>query len=162
MSYALIIDDDTTLLKDWVAVVQQRGYEAVTASTWENGLMLFQALSPNLVIADYQLPGSRHGLKLLAEVKRLRPSVRLILISAFLNEEDIENIMALGLVDRALTKGDSIGTTEVILDEIAQAASTADEDTNWVEFARAHVTAQKVSEEELNELDATLTRERLR
>lgn len=162
MSYALVIDDNTDLLKSLEATVQQRGFEVTTASTWDEGLALFHILSPDLVVADYNMPGSRHGLKLLAEVRRLRPSVRLILISAYLNEEDMDEVGNLGLVDRAFTKGASIATIESILEEIAQAAETASEGTDWVEFAKAHVDAQGVSEDALEELDSTLTKNRLR
>lgn len=161
MSYALVIDDDTNLLDSLRAAVQQRGLDVATASTWDEGLSLFQILSPDLVIADYNMPGSKHGLKLLAEISRLRPSVRLILISAYLNEEDMSKIGDLGLVDRAFAKGSSVSTMQAILEEIAKAAEAADQQTDWVQFARAHVNAQSVSEEALEELDAALTRNRL-
>lgn len=161
MTYALVIDDDTGLLDSVRATVQQKGLEVETASTWDEGLALFHILSPDLIIADYNMPGSKHGLKLLAEVRHLRPSVRLILMSAFLNEEDMDDISGLGLVDRALTKGSSIATMKVLLEEIDQAAQAADHKTDWVEFVKAHVSAQSVSSEALDELDSTLTRTRL-
>jgi len=105
-------------------------------------------------------PGQVH-LKLLAEISQLRPSVRLILISAYLNEEDMSKIADLGLVHRTFTKGSSIATVEAILEEIAKAAETADQQTDWVQFASAHVKAQSVSEEALEELDTALTKNRL-
>lgn len=156
-----MIDDDTGLLDSLRGTVQQRDLEVATASTWDEGLALFHVLSPDLVIADYNMPGSKHGLKLLAEVKRLRPSVRLILMSAYLNEEDMDDVYELSLVDQAFTKGSSVKTMEALLEEIAQASQTADRRTDWVEFAKAHVSAQSLSAEALDELDSALTRKRL-
>jgi CheY-like chemotaxis protein len=162
MSYSLVIDDDADLLESLKATVRQHNLDVVAASTWNEGLSLFHVLSPNLVIADYNMPGSRHGLQLLAEIKQLRPSVRLILMSAYLSEEDMDRVESLGLVDRAFTKGSAVTTTEAILDEIARAAETADKGTDWVEFAKAHVDGQSVSQEALDELDSALKKNRLR
>jgi len=86
MVYALLIDDDAAITQAAKTTIEAQGLHIEIASTWDDGLAKFYAYSPDLVISDYNLPGSRMGLALLSEVSKLRPSVRLVLISAFLNE----------------------------------------------------------------------------
>src|SRR5258708_3561417 len=101
MSYALLIDDRPEPRESLSRAARLAGLELLTAETWDEGLGMFQVHAPTLVIADYQLPDSPHGIQLLFAIRRLSPSVRLILLSAFIQEEDVPEIEALGLVDRA-------------------------------------------------------------
>ena len=139
MGYALLIDDDEALVGSVSRAVAFADLALDTALSWDDGLSLFLALGPNLVIADYHMRGSRHGLQLLAEVKRLRPSVKVVLVSAYFNDGDVAEIMSLGLVDAALRKLDLVGTSEAIVALIAEAASHAAVPTDWTEVAHSHV-----------------------
>jgi DNA-binding response OmpR family regulator len=98
MALALLVDDDQQLLASVAASAGTSGLDLITAASWDEGLALFHVLSPGLVIADYNMPGSRMGLQLLAEVRRLRPSVRLVLVSGYLDAEDMARVAALDLV----------------------------------------------------------------
>ena len=134
---ALVIDDDVALLKSLEQAARLSGIRIVTASTWDEGLETFQVLSPSVVVADFNMPGSRHGLQLLAKIRQLRPSVRLILVSAYLDERDIDAVMALGVVDRALTKGSAAETAEAVLEEARSAVELEHTPTDWVAYAQA-------------------------
>jgi CheY-like chemotaxis protein len=155
MSYALLIDDDRELVESIERLVEARGLRLDTAHTWDEGLALFQALSPDVVIADYNLPGSRHGLRLLSEIARLRPSVRLVLISAYLRQADVEKVQELGLVDRVLRKIDPMTTARAVLEEVASAAATTDAPTDWAAFARA-AKGRRVPDRDFDALDEIL------
>lgn len=156
MTYALLIDDEIDLLESIRSTAELADLTLLTAETWERGLALYQVHSPSLVIADYNLPGSRHGLQLLAEIRRLSPSVRLVLLSAYIGQEDVAEIEGLGLVDRAMPKAAATGTTDEILREIKAARDRANKPTDWASFGRAHSDAQAVSQELLDELDDRL------
>jgi DNA-binding NarL/FixJ family response regulator len=116
---------------------------------------MFQVYLPSLVIADYQLPESRHGLQLLTEVRRLNPSTRLLLLSAYIDEQDITDIEALGLVDRAIPKSKSNVTTEIVA-EIEAAKERAATPTDWSSYAKSHRQWKAVQQSEIDELDGRL------
>ena len=153
MGHALLIDDDQTLLESIKRLADLKGLRLEIAATWNRGLGLFYVLAPSVVIADYHMPNSRNGLQLLAEIKRLRPPIRVVLVSAYIDDEDVERIEALNIVDRALRKIDSTQTIENILHEIACASENDEEHTDWVAFANACVHAAKTSREKLDQLD---------
>src|SRR5271156_380994 len=122
MALALLVDDDQQLVASIAASADASRLDLITATSWDEGLALFHVLSPDLVIADYNMPGSRLGLQLLAEIRRLRPSVRLRLGSGYLDERDMARVAALDLVDATLTKGAAVETARAIVDEIRTAA----------------------------------------
>jgi ActR/RegA family two-component response regulator len=153
---ALLIDDDVNLLASVKRAAELAHLDLATAATWDEGLGLFHVLSPNLVVADYNLPGSRHGLQLLAQIRRLRPAVRVILVSGYLDEADMDRVRALDLVDRALTKGSAVETAREIVGEVRAAQASANDPADWKGVADASLTAASVSEEALDELDAIL------
>jgi CheY-like chemotaxis protein len=155
---ALLIDDDLELLAAINRTAKAAKLDLITASSWDEGLGLFHALGPNLVIADYNMPGSRHGLKLLARIRRLEPGVRLILVSGYLDEDDMARVRELNLVDAALTKGSAEETAQTIVEEVRRAQSEAPNPTDWVAVANASVEAARVGDDDLDRLDEILVK----
>ena len=153
MALALLVNDDQQLVASVAASAGTSGLDLITATSWDEGLALFHVLSPELVIADYNMPGSRMGLQLLAEIRRLRPSVRLVLVSGYLDAQDMTQVATLDLVDRTLTKGSAVETAQAILGEIRTASESAPGPTDWPAFARAYVQAARVSDESIAQLD---------
>jgi DNA-binding NtrC family response regulator len=160
MSYALLIDDNEGLVDSIKRAVTQSGLKLETASSWDEGLALFHALGPELVIADYHMPGSRHGLQLLWEIKVLRPSVQVVLLSAYINDEDVEKILSLDLVDGALRKLDLRNTMESVLSLIEEAEERARAEPDWSQIAKSTVRVAGVSQEDFDELDSWLNKNR--
>ena len=160
MGLALLIDDDQSLLNSIRRTAELDDLRLETADTWDRGLGLFHVLAPSVVIADYHMPNSQNGLQLLAEIKRLHPSVRLVLVSGYINDEDVEQIEALNIIDRALRKIDFTQTMESILQEIQRANESDDTQTDWVAFASARVNAAEPWGEDLDRLDEYFRRNR--
>ena len=153
---ALLIDDDDDLVDSVRRAASAARLDLVTATSWDEGLGLFHVLSPNLVIADYNMPGSRHGLMLLARIRRLRPTVRLVLVSGYLEPEDLEQVLDLDIVDSALTKGTGAETAREIVRQVREAEARADESTEWLAASESFIQAAKVSSDDLERLDALL------
>jgi DNA-binding NtrC family response regulator len=78
----LIIDDDTSLRRVLEYNLHEAGYAVATAASGEEGLVLFDELSPALVITDMKMPGM-DGVQVLKEVKERAPETLVIMITAF-------------------------------------------------------------------------------
>lgn len=159
MTYALLIDDDSAILESLGRTASIAELELLSAESWDEGLALYQVNSPALVVADYSLEGSRHGLQLLAEIRLLSPSARLVLLSAYIDDADAAAIESLGLVDRALAKT-APGSIDAILEEIKAARDRAAAPTRWDEYASAYRQAQTVSRAAFDEMDTKLQKRR--
>jgi DNA-binding NtrC family response regulator len=158
---ALVVDDDVELLESITSLASTAGLQVSAASTWDEGLIAFQALSPSVVVADYNMPGSRHGLRLLLEMARLRPSVRLVLMSAYLNEDDLSEVRKFEFIDAAFRKIDPVTTARAILEEIRRANEASQVSTDWVALAKAAMSTRNVSEDDMEKLDDFLRAHRL-
>ena len=158
--HALFIDDDQGIVDSVEALAESRGFTLASARTWDDGIGKFNALSPDLVITDYNLPGSKFGLRLLFEIAKIRPSVRLVLISAYLNVDDVKQVEQLGLVSRILRKVNPVETAKALLGEIEEVARAVDAPSDWVSFANAAARTRGIAEEDFDRLD-NLLRERV-
>lgn len=61
----LIVDDDEVCLSGMKQLVEMAGYEALVASTFEEGRRVLRSAEPDMLIADVRL-GSFNGLQLIA------------------------------------------------------------------------------------------------
>ena len=96
----LCVDDEPTGLKIRKILLERQGYEVLTALSGPEGLQLFVANPIEAVVLDYSMPGM-NGDRVAAEMKRLKPSVKILLYSAYVDlPED-----ALKWVDRRAVKG---------------------------------------------------------
>ena len=161
MTYALLIDDDTDIISSATHLVHSQGFTLETASTWEEGLDKFYALSPDLIISDFNLPGSEMGLSLLLRISLLRPSVRLVLISAYLNENDVDAILQFDLVHDVVRKIDSMNTARTILAEVRLACERASDPTDWPAFAAAFLRINQLDNDAFTILNQVLQNNRL-
>ena len=150
----LIIDDDTRFRESLEDFLTNEGLVADYAADWDEGVGAFRVGLHELVIADFNLPDSAHGLQLLAAVKPLRPSSRLVLISGALLPEAEELISHLALVDAYYVKGGSLYAQ--LQGEIEQAATISLARSEWPAIAAAHRSATEMDPQELERIDALL------
>jgi CheY-like chemotaxis protein len=80
-------------------LLEENGYKVLHAIDGLGGISLFAALRVDAVILDYQMPGI-NGSVIAAEMKRLKPNVPILLLSAYgpLPERKLK------FVDRFLSK----------------------------------------------------------
>lgn len=108
----LCVDDEAIGLRVRKLMLEGHGFNVLTASSGQQGLDLFEQNHVDVVVLDYYMPGLNGG-DVAAELRRRRPSVPIILFSAYFSLPS----EALELADAFITKGDP---PEVLLEKIQQ------------------------------------------
>ena len=95
----LMIDDDANARKLAKLLLEREGYEVVTASNGEEGLILAKVMQPDVILLDVMMP-KMNGYQTL---KRLREDqdieqIPVIMVSAKGTEQDIATSFRLGAV----------------------------------------------------------------
>jgi CheY-like chemotaxis protein len=98
----LCIDDEQKGLQVRQALLEMEGYRVLTATSGREGLELFAANPVTAVILDYAMP-EMNGDRVAAELRRLKPNVKILLLSAY---PDLPQEV-LALVDGRAVKGTS-------------------------------------------------------
>jgi DNA-binding NtrC family response regulator len=101
MKRTILIAEDEEKLGRILEVNFQDRYRILLAKDGEEALRLFKEDEVNLLLTDMKMP-ERDGLSLLHEVKRLRPEIPVILITAYGTVESAVNAMKEGAVDYLL------------------------------------------------------------
>lgn len=78
----LLAEDDAALQTALMKALRKEGYHVCGASDGEEALAVFSKRAFDLVITDLSMP-KKKGLEVVAEVKRQKPSVPVIIITAF-------------------------------------------------------------------------------
>lgn len=76
----LVIDDEEGIRESLKGILEDEGYEVLTAESAEEGMKIFEEQSPDLVLLDIWLPGM-DGIEALKRMRDRRPSVPVIMIS---------------------------------------------------------------------------------
>ena len=111
----LSIDDEPTILYLRDMVLKSAGYEVLSALSGREGLELFDSHTVDLVLLDYYMP-EMNGAEVAAEMKRRKPNVPIIIVSAYIEVPD----NALALAESFVTKGEG---PEVLLTRIGELLS---------------------------------------
>src|ERR1700685_1330863 len=78
----LVVEDDATLREALVDTLHAAGLSALAAPDAPGALQLLQSEEIALVISDVQMPGP-NGYQLLSSIKRLRPDLPVVLMTAY-------------------------------------------------------------------------------
>lgn len=76
----LLIDDDDLVRLTLHAYLEDSGYEIVEAAGGKDGLDLFAAELPDLVLTDLRMPGM-DGLQILEAIRKISPRTPVIVMS---------------------------------------------------------------------------------
>ena len=78
----LLVDDDQEIVESMKTVLESRGYEILVARDGNQGLVMAEGESPDLVVLDMMMP-KRSGFLVLEKLRRSRPDpLRVIMITA--------------------------------------------------------------------------------
>ncbi|PIV19697.1 MAG: hypothetical protein COZ69_13120 [Deltaproteobacteria bacterium CG_4_8_14_3_um_filter_45_9] len=101
MKRTLLIAEDEEKMRRILEVNLQDQYRLLLAKDGEEALRIFKENEVNLLLTDMKMP-EKDGLSLLHDVKRLRPEVPVILITAYGTIESAVNAMKEGATDYLL------------------------------------------------------------
>lgn len=97
-SQVLVVEDDAAIRRGIVDALTFSGYRPLEAAAGDEGLELAMSSDCDLVLLDLVLPG-RDGLDILGEVRRVRPTLPVIVLTARGGEGDRVRGLELGADD---------------------------------------------------------------
>ncbi|MCX6608424.1 MAG: response regulator [Acidobacteria bacterium] len=83
MPTLLLVEDDPDQLEIRSLILSQAGHEVFGAPTCAEALHLARLHQPTLVVMDLRLPRSADGLALIADLRKLSPSPRIVVLSGW-------------------------------------------------------------------------------
>jgi two-component system nitrogen regulation response regulator NtrX len=94
----LVVDDEPSIVQILSGILQDEGFEVITAPDGETALTVVEAELPDLVLLDIALPGL-DGLEVLQQLKEHQPQLPVIMVSAYGNVENAVKATRLGAYD---------------------------------------------------------------
>jgi CheY-like chemotaxis protein len=97
----LCVDDEQTALQLRQTLLESAGYRVLAAKSGAQGIKAFRAEPVHAVVLDYWM-ADMNGLQVAREIKKLNPSVPIIILSAYGELLD----ESLGIADLWIRKGE--------------------------------------------------------
>ncbi|HDN95412.1 MAG TPA: sigma-54-dependent Fis family transcriptional regulator [Nitrospirae bacterium] len=94
----LIIDDEKNIIETLSSILDDEGYNVVTASSGENGLKMFSKHNPDIILLDIWMP-DMDGLETLKQIRTKDKEISIIMISGHSNIDTAVQAIKLGAYD---------------------------------------------------------------
>lgn len=91
----MIVDDSIYLINKLKTIFEKNGFKAVGFTDGHQAVEQYLELQPDLVTLDIVMPET-DGLKILEELKKLNPAVKVIMVSSIAMKEKITAAAKLG------------------------------------------------------------------
>jgi len=117
---ALVIDDDIAFARVLARALGARGFTCLIAHSASEALQLCRRESPRHVVLDLKL-GADNGLKLIAQLKTLVPSMRLLLLTGYASIATAVEAIKRGADDYLAKPADADAIAAALLAAPAQA-----------------------------------------
>ena len=162
-SRILTIEDDAAIRRGIVDALTFAGYEVLEAADGRDGCQAAVARDYDLLLLDMVLPG-KSGLEILREVRNVRPTLSVIILSARGEERDRVNGLKLG-ADDYVVKPFSVAELLARIDAVLRRSPARPTDVGefcipggQIDFARCEVRFDDGQREELSDRERTLLR----
>jgi two-component system, NtrC family, response regulator AtoC len=132
----LVIDDERLVRNSMGRALRDEGYEVTAAATVAEGFARFEDFRPQVVILDIKLPDGS-GLDLLPRLRKIDPSVQVVVITAFGEEKTAAQAMKLGAAD-FLKKPYDLGELRHAVDSAARSLARETQLKVYRRRQRAH------------------------
>ena len=94
----LVVDDNTKILYAFQSFLEKEGYISIPLSEGGDVMNIIAREKPTMVFLDISLP-DQDGLEILREIKKVQPSLPVIIVSGHITDENRARALALGAVD---------------------------------------------------------------
>ncbi len=115
-AHVLVVDDDEDILRLLTMRLKARGFRVTAVGSAEQALARVAVDSPRVVVSDIRLPG-QDGLALFEEIRRTRPTLPVILLTAHGNIPDAVDATSRGVFGYLTKTFDS----QILLEKIDRA-----------------------------------------
>lgn len=115
-AHVLVVDDDEDILRLLTMRLKARGFKVTAVGSAEQALVQIAVESPRVVVSDVRLPG-QDGLALFEEIRRTRPTLPVILLTAHGNIPDAVDATSRGVFGYLTKPFDS----QILLEKIDRA-----------------------------------------
>ncbi len=116
-SRLLVVDDDPGMRENLAELFESLGYEVVTAENATAALAEAEAAEFDLLLTDFKMPGPT-GIELIEAVRKLRPEMRAILMTAFGDSfQEFESVRrgAIGYLNKPFEADEVVAFVEKVL-----------------------------------------------
>ena len=113
----LVVDDNEELAFTVQMILEDEGFEVISARDSQDGYSTFLEFKPDLVITDIQMPGE-NGLELMEHIRKHNPMVRTIYMSGDLESflpplEEEKKRYPVSLLEKPFSKVELMGLLSV-------------------------------------------------
>jgi len=110
----IIVDDDRPFLQRLARAMELRGFEVRSAHSVAEGIELIRAQAPAFAVVDMRLEDG-NGLDVIAELTRVRPDTRIIVLTGYGNIATAVSAVKLGAIDYLAKPADADDVTDALL-----------------------------------------------
>ncbi|HEB51683.1 MAG TPA: response regulator transcription factor [bacterium] len=159
----LVVEDDPAILRGLVDALQFAGYAVIACQDGEEGLQTALSAALDLCVLDVMLPG-RDGFTILAEVRKSRPALPVILVTARGAEQDRVHGLKTGADDyvvKPFSSKELLARVEAVLRRSAERPCDIGRfeiGGRTIDFERREVRRPDASTAQLSEREAELLR----
>jgi DNA-binding NtrC family response regulator len=94
----MIVDDEPQVAEVLAKSLTRQGHRTTVVHSGEDALRLIANTMPDALFLDVSMPGI-NGLEVLAEVRRTRPQLAVVVITGHATPDEVEQVKKLGAVD---------------------------------------------------------------
>ena len=94
----LVIDDENSIIETLSSILEDEGYDVVTASSGEKGLKMLSKHNPDIILLDIWMP-DMDGIETLKQIRAKDKEVSIIMISGHSNIDTAVQAIKLGAYD---------------------------------------------------------------
>ena len=94
----MIVDDEPEVAEVLAKSLNRQGHNTTVVHSGQEALTLLKTVSPDAMFLDVSMPGM-NGLDVMAQVKRMKPALAVVIITGHATADEIEDVKRMGAVD---------------------------------------------------------------